>query len=131
MNRTSYLQYAIIAADTAELLTNKLNAELYRLRGKNPSVTFDGMISHVSYYETEDAPETLADEYEALGVHLTCEDCPYFCPMVKADGTLDLRAKWGGCRINEYGSAKKTSPVCDELFKRLNNGEVRLCLSTE
>ena len=125
----SYQQYAIVAADSAQTLTEQLNEKLIELRDKNPTVTFEGLIARIQYVVRETVPESLQEEYEAQGVQITCEDCPYFCPTIKSDGTLDLRAKWGGCSINEYGAAKKTSRACDELFQKLNNGEVRLCLS--
>jgi len=128
MIRRSYQQYAIVAADSAQTLTEQLNEELIRLKDKNPTVTFEGMIARIQYIESEEIPESLEDEYESMGVNLTCEDCPYFCPTIKADGTLDLRTKWGGCHLRENGMAKKTSRACEELFRRLNNGEVRLCV---
>lgn len=131
MERNSYQQFAIVEEDSAQALTEQLNAELYRLRSKGPKVSFDQLIAYVQYTETEEVPETLSEEYEAQGVHLTCEDCPYFCPAIKADGTRDLRAKWGGCHLTEGKLTKKSSAVCDELFRRLNSGEVKLCVSGE
>ena len=127
----SYQQFAIVAADSAQRLTEELNAELLRLKDKNPTVTFEGLIARIQYVESEYIPESLEEEYEAQGVHLTCEDCPYFCPAVKADGSLDLRMKWGGCPWKEYGSTKKSSRACEILFQKLNSGEVKLCVSTE
>ena len=125
----SYQQYAIVAADSAQQLTEQLNAELIRLRDKKPTVTFDGLIARIQYTESEAIPETLAEEYEAQGVRLTCEDCPFFCPTIKADGTRDLRAKWGGCHLNEGGMAKKSSMACEKLFQKMNSGEVKLCVT--
>ena len=127
----SYQQYAIVAADSAQQLTDQLNAKLIELRDKNPTVTFEGMIARIQYTESERIPETLAEEYEMQGVHLTCEDCPYFCPTIKADGSLDQRAKWGGCHLAEYGRTDKRSRACEKLFEKLNNGEVKLCVDTE
>ena len=127
----SYQQFAIVAADSAQVLTDALNAELYDLRDKNPTVTFEGLIARIQYTESERLPESLAEEYETQGVRLTCEDCPFFCPAIKADGTRDLRAKWGGCHLVEGGMAKKSSMACDKLFEMLNDGRVKLCLSTE
>ena len=131
MRSRSYQQFAIVAADSAQQLTEQLNAELIRLRNKNPIVTFEGLIARIQYMEDESVPETLAEEYEMQGVKLTCEDCPFFCPTIKADGTRDLRAKWGGCHLKEGGAAKRTSAACDTLFEKLNSGEVKLCVSTE
>lgn len=127
----SYQQYAIVAADSAQQLTDQLNAKLIELRDKNPTVTFEGMIARIQYTESERIPETLAEEYELQGVELTCEDCPYFCPATKADGTIDRRAKWGGCHLSEYGSTDKRSRACEKLFEKLNKGEVKLCVDTE
>ncbi len=130
MKCASYLQYAIVEADRADLLTEKLNAELYRLRDKQPKATFDGNIVRISYYESEKLPESLEEEYEAQGVRLTCEDCPFFCPTMKADGTIDKRAKWGHCPLTEYGRTDKRSRACKALFEKLNSGEVKLCLES-
>ena len=127
----SYQQFAIVAADSAQSLTEQLNAKLYDLRDKHPTVTFEGLIARIQYEESESAPETLAEEYAAQGVRLTCEDCPFFVPMYKSDGTVDQRAKWGGCPWRETKRALKTAQACDKLFEMLNNGEVKLCASIE
>ena len=127
----SYQQYAIVAADSAQTLTEQLNAKLIELRDKNPIVTFEGMIARIQYMESERVPETLEEEYELQGVKLTCEDCPYFCPAIKADGTRDLRAKWGGCHLAEYGSTDKRSRACEKLFQRLSDGRVKLCVEED
>lgn len=124
----SYQQYAIVAADSAHALTELLNAKLIELADKNPTVTFEGMIARIKYEIREDVPESIAEEYEAQGVRLTCGDCPHFCPTIKADGTIDLRAKWGGCPLTEHGRTSKCSRACDKLFQMLNNGEVQICL---
>ena len=127
----SYQQFAIVAADSAQVLTDALNAKLYDLKDKNPTVTFEGLIARIQYTESEQVPESLAEEYEAQGVRLTCQDCPLFVPALKSDGTEDLRAKRGGCPYAEYKRTSKDSPACDEIFKMLNDGRVKLCLSTE
>lgn len=124
----SYQQFAIVAADSAQTLTELLNAKLLELRDKNPTVTFEGLIARIQYIESESIPESISEEYEAQGVRLTCSDCPYFCPTMKADGSIDQRAKWGGCPLAEHGRTLKDSAVCDKLFQMLNNGEVQICL---
>ena len=70
----SYTQFAIVAADSAQTLTEQLNAELLRLKDKNPTVTFEGMIARIQYTEREEVPESLAEEYEAQGVRLQCQE---------------------------------------------------------
>lgn len=127
----SYQQFAIVAADSAQQLTDQLNAELVRLKDKDPTVTFEGLIARIQYTESETVPETLAEEYEMRGVHLTCEDCPFFVPLLKADGSEDRRARFGGCPWTETKRTARSSRACDKLFEKLSSGEVRLCLSTE
>ena len=125
----SYQQYAIVAADSAQTLTEQLNAKLIELRDKNPTVTFEGLIARIQYTEREQIPETLDEEYELQGVHLSCEDCPFFTPALKADGTEDLRAKWGGCPFTCSKRTDRRSRACEKLFEMLNDGRVRICVT--
>ena len=125
----SYQQFAIVAADSAQTLTDQLNAKMIELKDKSPTVTFEGMIARISYTETYNIPESAADEYELEGVQLTCEDCPYFTPILKADGSEDKRIKWGDCPFCEYGRTSRKSRPCKLLYQRINSGEVRLCLA--
>ena len=127
----SYQQFAIVAADSAQQLTDQLNEKLKELRDKSPTVTFEGMIARIQYMESERVPETLEEEYELQGVQLTCEDCPFFCPTIKADGTRDLRAKWGGCHLSEYGRTDKRARACEKLFQGLSDGRVKLCVEED
>ena len=46
-------QFAIVAADSAQQLTDQLNEKLRELRDKSPTVTFDGMIARIQYTESE------------------------------------------------------------------------------
>ena len=127
MRHEVFQQFAIVQGDTAQSLTEQLNAKMRELAGKNPTVTFEGLIARISYVEDERVPESMADEYEAKGVHLFCEDCPKFQPDMKADGTVDKRSKKGHCPFAHYGMTFKNSPACDKLFEMINTGEVRLC----
>lgn len=131
MKYESYQQFAIVTADSADILTEKLNAKLIELKDKHPNVTFEGLIARISYEESITKPESIADEYEAAGVNFICEDCPMFSPITKADGSEDRRIKWGDCPIASYGRTNRTSRACDRLYQMINSGEVRLCLSTE
>lgn len=131
MKSLSYQQFAIVTGDTAQLLTDRLNAKLYELRDKNPVVTFEGLIARISYVESHRINEDVVDEYEEQGVRLSCQDCPYFKPILKADGTEDKRVKWGDCEFSHhgYGRTSRNSAACKKLFEALNSGEVRLCLA--
>ena len=129
MIRESFPQYAIVDGDTAQILTDRLNATLYELRKKSPKVHFDGLIAQISYTETTERPEDLLEEYALKGVRLTCQDCPYFNPILKADGSEDKRAKIGDCEFAHYGRTYRDAQACEQLFNRINNGEVKLCLA--
>lgn len=131
MKRESYQQFAIVAADSAQSLTEQLNAKLMELKSKHPTVTFEGLIARIQYTETVSEAEDIEDEYELQGVRLTCQDCPFYEPILKSDGTVDGRIKYGNCPFTEHGRAYRDSLACSTLFQKLNNGEVRLCLGTE
>ena len=131
MRSESYQQFAIVSGDTAQSLTEQLNAKLYELRDKFPKVTFEGLIARISYSENFTKCEDLSDEYSEIGINLTCQRCPLFQPVLKADGTIDKRSKWGGCDYSPlgYGQTCKTSRACNRLFEMINSGEVTLCLA--
>lgn len=131
MRRECFQQYAIVAADSAQSLTEQLNSKLRELQDKRPQVTFEGLIARISYTENVYLMEELADEYEAVGIKLSCQDCPLFQPVLKMDGTIDKRAKWGGCEYSPlgYGQTTKQSKACNRLYEMINSGEVKLCLA--
>ena len=128
MDCRSYHQYAIVTGTSAQELTDQLNQKLYELRDKSPEVTFEGMVARIKYIERETVPDCLADEYNLRGVNLTCQDCPFFQPLLKSDGSEDRRARWGDCHFAEYGQTTRDGKACDRLFQMLNKGEVILCL---
>ena len=127
MRESSYQQYAIIQADSASLLTDRLNDKLRELKDKDPVVTFDGLSARICYTERFDVPEDMSDAWSLKGVHLTCSQCPFFEPIEKSDGTPDERRKWGICPCAKDGRACSDGPACDTLFRMINNGEVEIC----
>lgn len=131
MRREQFQQFAIVQGHSAQDLTEQLNTALYELRNKNATVTFEGLIARIEYTETRQAAENLADEYESKGVRLTCQDCPFFSPIRKADGTVDRRIRWGDCPNSEFGRTIRDGAACDHLFRLLNSGEIRLTLAGE
>ena len=129
MRRESYQQFAIVAADSAQSLTEQLNAKLFELKGKRPNVTFEGFIARIEYFEEYSKCEDLIDEYAEQGVRLTCQDCPFFKPLLNKNGTVNRAAKRGDCPFAEYGFTHRDAPACERLFLMLNNGEVKICLA--
>lgn len=132
MKYESYQQFAIVEAETAALLTDQLNATIYELRDKHPKADIkSARLAIVSYTESKTEPEDITEALELEGLKITCQDCPLFRPIYKADGTEDRRIKYGTCPVSEYGRAFKDSRPCSQLFRMINNGEVRLCLNGE
>ena len=130
MKRSSYEQFAIVSADSASLFTERLNAEVYRLRNNDPVVKFSESIplyAQIKYIVTTETPETVSEEAEVNGVTFVCLQCPYFKPALKANGEVDKRVKWGDCEHTELGRTLKLAPACDKLYKLIKEGEVKLC----
>ena len=59
MRIQSYQQFAIVSGDSAQSLTEQLNAKLRELKDKDPVVTFEGLIARISYVEREEKPEDM------------------------------------------------------------------------
>lgn len=126
MRRKSYQQYAIVQEDSADRLTETLNKILYELRDKDPTVEFEGLTARIRYYEEEETA-TKRHDREETELKLRCRDCPMFDPVRKKDGTPDNRTSFGFCRIAEGGQALATQRACAELFRMLNEREVKIC----
>jgi len=126
MKRVSYQQFAIVQADSAQQLTERLNQKLYELREENPTVTFEGLIARISYYVTEEVEKK--SSLETTQFKFKCKDCPMFEPVRKKDGTADRRTTFGFCRFAEEGQTFTTSRACERLYEMIKDREVKLCL---
>lgn len=126
MRRVSYQQFAIVQADSAQQLTERLNQKLYELKDKDPTVTFEGLIARISYYVTEEVEKK--SSLETGQFKFKCKDCPMFEPVRKKDGTADRRTTFGFCRFAEEGQTFTTSRACERLYEMIKDREVKLCL---
>lgn len=131
MRSDSYLQFRIIAADTFDELTEKLNAAMYELRAKDPEVEFEGHTARICYKESEMTPEDLRDEYAMKGVRLHCLDCPFFEPLRNKDGSVNRAAKKGDCMFQNYGLTWRDAPACERFYKMLNEGDLKVVKGVE
>lgn len=132
MRRFSYEQFAIVAGDTAQSFSQKLNEEIFRLKDHDPVVDFSESIpfyARIKYVVNEQAPETVAEASEMEGVRFVCLQCPYFKPATTKDGEIDKRCKWGECEHAEFGRTYKTTPACDKLYELIKEGDVRICFT--
>lgn len=130
MTYSAYEQFAIVREDSAALLTERLNEQVYALRQYRPVVTFsdaDPLCAYIKYAKKVAIPETLADEYEEQGIRFICAQCPFFRPALRDNGEADRRCKWGYCDHTEFGKTYKTSAACDKLYELIKEGDVKLC----
>lgn len=127
-----FKQFAIVRSDSAQSFENQLNARMYELREYNPEVLFsengETLTATIEYVKKVETAPRMPDP-ERDGIVLSCSDCPYFEPTVKKDGTVDGRAKYGGCKFSEFGKTYRDSNACKLLYQMIGNGGIRLCLS--
>lgn len=129
MRIQSYQQFAIVSGDSAQSLTEQLNAKLRELKDKDPVVTFEGLIARISYVEREEKPEDMAEVFELDGAGFHCSQCPFYQPILAKNGEPDKRKKWGICPNAKYGRTVGTARACERLYQMFMNGEVKLCLA--
>ena len=92
----SYQQFAIVVGDSAQSLTEQLNAMLYKLRGKHPNVTFEGMTARICYDEVDYEPEP----EEVLNLLI-----PKYINSLIYGGLMQSYASENGARMQAMDSA--------------------------
>lgn len=131
MRRSRYEQFAIVANDSASVFAEQLNAELFKHKDENPVVIFSESSSpfyaQIKYTVNTETPETLEEASAMEGVRFVCCQCPYYKPVLRDDGEIDKRCKWGDCEHAELGRVKKTAPACERLYELIKEGDVKLC----
>ena len=130
MRRSSYEQFAIVASDSAQSFSQKLNDEIFRLRDNDPVVFFSDsnpFYARIKYVVNTSTPETIAEASAVEGVSFVCAQCPFFKPALREDGEVDKRVKWGDCEHAELGRTNKTTPACEKLYELIKEGDVKLC----
>lgn len=128
----TFTQYSIITDHDPQAFQDKLNAELRKLKDKEPEVniTSGGTMRIAEIRYTEEAIIQEPDPAEK-GVRFTCEECPMFKPAPKRDGTPDLRSKYGDCPHSEMQRTWRTAPACGVLYTMIKNGKIRLTMEPE
>lgn len=130
MRSSSYDQFAIVQADSATLFEQELNEAIRRLKDYNPVVKFSESIpfyAYVKYRVNENIPDTISEASEIEGVRFVCAQCPYFKPVLREDGEVDKRVKYGDCEYAELGRVLRKAPACDRCYEAIKEGSVRLC----
>lgn len=134
MQYRSLTKYAFVRNTDVALFEEELNAKIDELRSCRPEVTFsetgDYLIARIKYTEDIVEPENAADRFELEhGIRFTCGDCPHFRPMLRPNGEVDNRCKFGDCDFAQLGRTSKSAKACDYFYKQLREGRIRLCLS--
>ena len=123
-------RFAIVRETEAHQFEERLNETLFSLKDKSPLVTFsetgDYMTARIEYEEQTEREDVPVSE---TGYRFHCIDCPYFEHLLKKDGTVDERIKYGNCPSAKFGRTLKNSTACDLLYRMIENGEVSLCFS--
>ena len=127
-----FKQYAIVRSDSAELFEEQLNARMYELRDSNPdaSISENGhyLTAKIEYVKRAPVIKTERDPVKD-GIILKCIDCPYFEPTLKKDGSVDARARTGGCKNAEFGRTYLDSDACAVLDQLIKNGGAKICFT--
>lgn len=126
----TFKQFRIVEGSTAAEFQAALNDAMYELRGKAPVPIFseaDPYMAKVQYTEYIQVQESERIDITCREFGWTCKDCPYYEWILKANGTPDLRIKYGNCPHAEYGRTYRDSTICQTLISKIKRGEVRLC----
>lgn len=118
-----YPQIAVIRAATAEDFEERFNAKAHELADKitNTKVEIDGTVftAIISYKETVEVMDSVADEFHADGIRYLCKHCPHI------EDPLDKRVKWCECKYSELGRTHKEHEACEFFYRQLKAGRVQ------
>lgn len=131
MKNQKIKQFAIIESNSAYDFQEQLNEKMEALSECNPEVEFStrsDMFARITYTKQIAIEEKTPAE---AGIRFTCGECPLFVPIMKRDGTPDLRIKYGDCPYKELGRVWRTSSACNVLYTMIKNGSVHLVLNEE
>lgn len=132
MKNSVCMQFAIIRESSDTLLQERLNEQLQRLKDRKPQVKFsesDPLCVYIEYVVEEQEAETPKEKADTHGLSFVCSQCPHFRPLLKDDGTPDKRCKFGDCEYAELGRTLKNMPACEELYKLVQEGGVKICFA--
>ena len=128
--KTTTKRFAIVRETEAHQFEERLNETWAQLKDKSPKVEFsetgDYMTARFEYEEQIEREDVPVSE---KGYKFVCEDCPCFEYLLKKDGTVDGRIKYGNCNFAKYGRTLKKMEACEMLYRLIENGEVSLCYS--
>lgn len=112
-------QFRIVHHDSLEIYNEQLNDAMRELKDKSPRVEFhqtNPTYAIIRYVEEWEEPETLADEYQLMGIRFTCcDDCN------QIEGMDDGRRRRYWCKYKNY--IAYGDKACEEFYKKFARGE--------
>lgn len=84
MKKERMARYVGLEARSAPELADKLTKKIEELKDREPEVIWNlgnGNSAFLLYYDTEEIPETIQEEYLLRGECYTCADCPHKEPV--------------------------------------------------
>lgn len=130
--KTTTKRFAIVRETEAHQFEERLNETFLRLKDKSPKIEFSETGDYMNArFEYEEQIERETVPVSESGYLFTCEECPCFEHLLKKDGTVDERIKYGNCDFAQYGRTLKKSKACEVLYRLIENGEVSLCYAKQ
>lgn len=107
----------VVSASTADEFESKLNSALDALNEKRTAYDLQlnptaGLLAFITYTESVQVPETLADEYELVGEKHRCAECPHF-PVITDGRIKNVKCPLTGKLV------RRESACCDEFYKEV------------
>lgn len=97
---------------------NSVMADLADKKPKHIIDLTDGYKAVISYEETINIPDSIADEYHAEGIKYTCRECPL--REIQTDG----RKKDAECKHSPFGKATLKAEACEIFYRQLKLGAI-------
>lgn len=110
----------ICKTDPAEF-EKEFNSVMATLADKKPKYTLDvtnGFTALITYTDTIQQMDCIADEYHAEGIKYTCRECPL--REIQTDG----RKKDAECKHSPFGKATLKAEACEIFYRQLKLGAI-------
>ena len=111
----------IVAATTPEEFELKLNKVFNEISGCKYNLVFPPSVPFCAYITVSKKiaiPETAEDEYELLGIHFYCAECPNY--VIPFDG----RIKYTDCKMGT--KCKAGDSACEWLYREVKAGRISI-----
>lgn len=122
MRRESVTKVAVVRSTDPEEFANLFNSKMDELADNKPThqITDTGSIisAVITYQETYNFADSVADEFHFEGIRYLCKHCPYL------EDPNDKRVKYCKCKFAELGMTHKDHEACEYFYRQLKAGNV-------